>query len=54
MSLKSRIEAIIYAAETPVTQEQIFDLVKESVTRGSRKAPTRLPRSRACGPFLKS
>jgi len=31
MSLKSRIEAIIYAAETPVTQEQIFDLVKESV-----------------------
>jgi segregation and condensation protein B len=31
MSLKSRIEAIIYAAETPVTQEQIFDLIKESV-----------------------
>jgi segregation and condensation protein B len=31
MSLKSRIEAIIYAAETPVTQEQIYDLVKESV-----------------------
>jgi segregation and condensation protein B len=30
MSLKSRIEAIIYAAETPVTTEQIFDLVKES------------------------
>ncbi len=30
MSLKSRIEAIIYAAETPVTQEQIFELIKES------------------------
>jgi segregation and condensation protein B len=31
MSLKSRIEAIIYAAETPVTTDQIFDLVKEAV-----------------------
>lgn len=31
MSLKSRIEAIIYAAETPVSTDQIFDLVKESV-----------------------
>ena len=30
MSMKSRIEAIIYAAETPVTAEQIFELVKES------------------------
>jgi segregation and condensation protein B len=31
MSLKAKIEAIIYAAETPVTLEQIFQLVKESV-----------------------
>jgi segregation and condensation protein B len=31
MSIKPRIEAIIYAAETPVTFEQIFDLLKESV-----------------------
>jgi segregation and condensation protein B len=31
MSIKARIEAIIYAAETPVTLEQIFELVKDSV-----------------------
>ena len=31
MSLKAKIEAIVYAAETPVTLEQIFHLVKESV-----------------------
>jgi segregation and condensation protein B len=31
MSIQARIEAIIYAAETPVTLEQIFELVKESV-----------------------
>ena len=31
MSLKAKIEAIVYAAETPVTLEQIFQLVKESV-----------------------
>jgi len=30
MSLKPKIEAIIYAAETPVTLEQIVQLVKES------------------------
>jgi segregation and condensation protein B len=30
MSLKPKIEAIIYAAETPVTIEQIVQLVKES------------------------
>jgi len=29
MSLKAKIEAIIYAAETPVTLEQIVELVKE-------------------------
>src|SRR5256885_7970053 len=31
MSLKAQLEAIIYAAETPVTLEQIVQLVKESV-----------------------
>src|ERR1041385_6944082 len=31
MSLKSEVEAIIYAAETPITFEQIVDLVKESI-----------------------
>lgn len=32
MSLKPQIEAIIYAAETPISLEQIFSLVKESMT----------------------
>ena len=31
MSLKAKLEAIIYAAETPVTLEQILQLVRESV-----------------------
>jgi segregation and condensation protein B len=31
MSLKAKLEAIIYAAETPITQEQIIQLVKDSV-----------------------
>ena len=31
MSLKAKLEAIIYAAETPVTLEQIIQLVKDSV-----------------------
>ena len=31
MSLNAKIEAIVYAAEMPVTLEQIFHLVKESV-----------------------
>ena len=31
MSLKAQIEAIIYAAETPVTLEQIVQLVKDTV-----------------------
>lgn len=30
MSLKAKIEAIIYAAETPITLDQIIQLVKES------------------------
>jgi segregation and condensation protein B len=31
MSLKAQLEAIIYAAETPITLEQIVQLVRESV-----------------------
>jgi segregation and condensation protein B len=31
MSLKAKLEAIIYAAETPVTMDQLIELVKESV-----------------------
>jgi segregation and condensation protein B len=31
MSLKAQLEAIIYAAETPITLEQIIPLVKESL-----------------------
>ena len=31
MSLKAKIEAIVYAAETPVTLEQIFQLVKPAM-----------------------
>jgi segregation and condensation protein B len=34
MSLKAKIEAIIYAAETPVTVDQIVGLVKESAGIG--------------------
>jgi segregation and condensation protein B len=32
MGLKAQLEAIIYAAETPITAEQMVQLVKESVT----------------------
>ena len=32
MSLRAQLEAIIYAAETPITAEQMVQLVKESVT----------------------
>src|SRR5258708_17246568 len=32
MGLKAQREAIIYAAETPITAEQMVQLVKESVT----------------------
>jgi segregation and condensation protein B len=32
MGLKAQLEAIIYAAETPITGEQMVQLVKESVT----------------------
>src|ERR1700723_3716094 len=32
MGLRAQLEAIIYAAETPITAEQLVQLVKESVT----------------------
>ena len=32
MSLKAQLEAIIYAAETPITTEQLAQLVKDSIT----------------------
>jgi segregation and condensation protein B len=34
MSLKAQLEAIIYAAETPITADQIASLVKDSVMAG--------------------
>jgi segregation and condensation protein B len=34
MSLKAQLEAIIYAAETPITVEQVYQLVKELVMAG--------------------
>ena len=34
MGLKAQLEAIIYAAETPITADQITQLVKESVVAG--------------------
>src|SRR5580704_9071325 len=34
MSLKAQLEAIIYAAETPITLDQIISLVRESVAAG--------------------
>jgi len=46
MSLKSRIEAIIYAAETPVTTEQIFELVKESALAEQEGADEATAKSR--------
>jgi segregation and condensation protein B len=46
MSLKPRIEAIIYAAETPVTLEQIFELVKESVLAEQEGADEAAAKSR--------
>ena len=31
MSLKPQLEAIIYAAETPISLDQIYSLVKDSL-----------------------
>ena len=36
MSLNAKIEAIIYAAETPITMDQIVDLVKETAGSDDR------------------
>jgi segregation and condensation protein B len=38
MSLKAKLEAIIYAAETPITLDHIFQLVKESVISDEAEA----------------
>ncbi len=35
MSLKPKIEAIVYAAETPITLDQIVALLKDSATEGA-------------------
>jgi len=37
MSLKAQLEAIVYAAETPITLEQMVHLVKESVVAKARR-----------------
>src|SRR5580693_8342491 len=34
MSLKAQLEAIIYAADTPITLDQMLELVKQSVIAG--------------------
>jgi segregation and condensation protein B len=38
MSLRAQLEAIIYAAETPISLDQIYSLVKESVLAGNAEA----------------
>jgi segregation and condensation protein B len=49
MSLKAQLEAIIYAAETPVTLEQIVQLVKESVVAAGAADDTEVKsRVRSC------
>ena len=47
MSLKAKLEAIIYAAETPITLDHIVELVKESVDRRRRDRETRSSRASA-------
>src|SRR3954462_12404839 len=41
MSLKPKIEAIIYAAETPITLDQIVALLKETASEGDLKSEVR-------------
>ena len=49
MSLKAQLEAIIYAAETPITLEQITALVKDSVaTQGVSEESEIKSRVRSC------
>jgi segregation and condensation protein B len=45
MSLKAQLEAIIYAAETPVTLDQMIELVKDSTTSQSAANGTELKSS---------
>jgi segregation and condensation protein B len=47
MSLKAQLEAIIYAAETPITLEQMVQLVKESLTTSDPNHPSDA-KSRVC------
>ena len=59
MSLKAKLEAIIYAAETPITLDHIVQLVKDSVVAeaAAKSAPIRQPMwtsNRACAPRWKS
>jgi segregation and condensation protein B len=49
MSLKAQLEAIIYAAETPITLEQITQLVKETViAEGAADEAEMKSRVRSC------
>ncbi|MFZ0859247.1 MAG: SMC-Scp complex subunit ScpB [Candidatus Sulfotelmatobacter sp.] len=48
MSLKAQLEAIIYAAETPITLEQMTQLVKETVIEGAADEPEMKSRVRSC------
>jgi segregation and condensation protein B len=49
MSLKAQLEAIIYAAETPITLEQITALVKDSVAAEGVSEPAEIKaRVRSC------
>jgi len=49
MSLKAQLEAVIYAAETPITLEQITELVKDSVAaEGVSEASEIKARVRSC------
>jgi segregation and condensation protein B len=48
MSLKAKIEAVVYAAEMPVTQEQIFQLLKESVVAEQEGIDDAAVKARMC------
>jgi segregation and condensation protein B len=49
MSLKAQLEAIIYAAETPITMEQITQLVKDAVVAAGAADDTEVrSRVRSC------
>src|ERR1700756_2674257 len=46
MSLKAKVEALVYAAETPVPREQFFQLVKDSVLAEQEGMDEAAPRAR--------